>query len=255
MQGAAFEQGELVSLPAQAVSKLRAGAGLALSLPLVRRFAYLSHTLSPRLLGRVERRHWDGDASSFVAASAGLETSLGHGSIGAAAGRLWLAGGVAGDPSDPEPVAETNWSADARLLGLRLSARAEPQTQAAEGTARLRLGARSGTTFIGYAEARSDEPLTESNSQSGGELLPSFHELGGYDRAGLTTGAELTLNLWSVVALGGGVDLDPLAEELLALRSFARYRHACGCVALAGFGSKRVGRGGFDVGLSLDLMP
>ena len=44
-------------------------------------------------------------------------------------------------------------------------------------------------------------------------------------------------------------------EELLAVRSFARYRHGCGCLAVAAFGSKRTGRAGFDAGLTLDLMP
>jgi hypothetical protein len=39
------------------------------------------------------------------------------------------------------------------------------------------------------------------------------------------------------------------------VRSFARYRHACGCIALSAFGSTRRGRGGFDAGLALDLMP
>jgi hypothetical protein len=58
-----------------------------------------------------------------------------------------------------------------------------------------------------------------------------------------------------VVALGGGVDADPLDQDLLAVRSFARYRHACRCVAVAAFGSRRLGRGGFDAGLTLDLMP
>jgi hypothetical protein len=68
-------------------------------------------------------------------------------------------------------------------------------------------------------------------------VLPSFYELGGYDREGLTTGAELTVSLASVLLVGGGADADPITKELLAVRSFARYRHACGCVAVAVFGS------------------
>ena len=72
------------------------------------------------------------------------------------------------------------------------------------------------------------------------------------------TGAELTLAVASVLLVGAGADLDPAGDgdrRLLAARSFARYRHACGCVAVAAFGSARQGRGGFDAGLSLDLMP
>ncbi len=58
-----------------------------------------------------------------------------------------------------------------------------------------------------------------------------------------------------MLLVGGGADIDPIANELLAVRSFARYRHPCGCVAVAGFGSARKGRGGFDAGVALDLMP
>jgi len=55
--------------------------------------------------------------------------------------------------------------------------------------------------------------------------------------------------------LGGGVDADPLESELLGVRSFARYRHPCGCFAIAGMGSARQGRGGLDASLHVDLMP
>jgi hypothetical protein len=109
---------------------------------------------------------------------------------------------------------------------------------------------------VGYAEGRTDEASSLSSRQAGGDFLPAFHELGAYDRSGLTTGAELTLAIPATdVQLGGGADLDPLLEQLLAVRSFARYRHACACFAVAAFGSSRVGRGGFDAGLTLDLMP
>jgi hypothetical protein len=254
LEGAAFEQAELVSLPAQAVSKLRAGAGLSASLPLRRRFGSLSHVIAPKLLGRAERQFWDGEGSSFVLATAGVETALGR-ALRGAAGKLWIGGGLSGDAEDPEPVAESVWSADARWAGLRLSGVAEPRVRAAEGTAQLRLGARGGTHLMGYGQARTDQATALAESQAGGELLPSFHEGGAYDRSGVTTGATLTFDLWSVAQLGGGADLDPLEEELLAVHAFARYRHGCSCFAVAAIGSSRAGRGGFDAGLQLDLMP
>lgn len=254
VRAAGFEQAEVLSLPGQAASKLRAGAGLSLGLPLVRRFESATHSIAPQLLGRVERQFWDGTAATFALATAGVASALGSGPRGPA-GKVWLGAGLAGDPEDPALVTEASAGVDGRLLGLRLAAVAEPEPQAAEATARLRLGARSGTTLVGYAEARTERAPAAAAAQAGGDVLPAFHELGAYDRAGLTTGAELTLDLWSVVALGGGVDVDPLEQDLLAVRSFARYRHACRCVAVGGFGSRRLGRGGFDAGLSLDLMP
>lgn len=254
LRGGAFEQGELLSAPTQTLSRVRAGAGLSLSLPLLRRFQTVSHLVAPELLGRFERQHWDGRGENHLHTTAGLVTALGAGPR-AAAGRLRLAAGVAGAPDDVEPVAEASVSADARLLGLRLSGVAEPRERTAEATARLRFGARGGTTLTGYAEARTERAPAITPADATGDVLPSFHQLGAYDREGLTTGAELTLALASVLHVGGGADLDPLTEDVLAVRSFARYRHACGCIALAAFGSARRGRGGFDAGLALDLMP
>ena len=254
LRAAGFEQAELVSLPAQAVSKLRTGAGLSASMPLKRRYASFSHVVAPQVLARAERQYRDGESSDFVLATAGVETALGRGLRGAA-GKLWLGGGLAGDSQDPEPVAESVWSADSRWAGLRLSGVAEPRVRAAEGTAQLRLGARGGTNLIGYIEARTDEATSLAASQAGGELLPSFHEAGAYDRSGVTTGATLTFDFWSVAQVGGGADVDPISEQWLAVHAFARYRHGCSCFAVAAFGSSRSGRGGFDAGLSLDLMP
>jgi hypothetical protein len=250
-----FEQGEWVSRPSQAVGSFRAGAGARASLPLVRRFTTLAHLVEPGITGRVERRYWDGTASNLLVASGGIDTTLGTGPRGgAASGRF--AFGVAGEPKDElEPVGEATLGGDTRLLGLRLSGVADPQDRAAEATARLRLGARSGTTLTTYAEARTDDAPLLARGLAGGEVLPSFHELGGYDRAGLTTGGELGVRPWSSLLLGGGVDVDAWAEELLGLHAFARYRHDCGCFAVSAFGSSRVGRGGFDAGLSFDLMP
>jgi len=250
----AFEQSELLSGPAQTLSKLRAGAGLGWSLPLLRRYSTVTHLVSPEVLGRVERQYWDDTGESRVLALAGVTNAVGAGARGGAV-RIRVAAGWAGAPEALVPVTEAWLATDARWLGLRVTGLAEPSERAAEATARLRLGARGGTVLTGYAEARTERAPARSSAEAAGDVVPTFLELGGYDRAGLTTGAELSLALGSVVQLGGGADLDPLREELLAVRSFARYRHACGCIALAAFGSARQGRGGFDAGLALDFMP
>lgn len=250
----AFEHGELVSEPAQASFKLRAGAGLALSAPLVRRYESLTHLVSPELHGRFERRFWDGAADNRLLTTGGITTALGAGPRAGAA-RLRLATGVAGEPSDLTPLSLVALSADARLFGVRLAGVAEPRRRTGEASARVRLGARGGTTLIGYAEARTDRAPTFSAAEGQVDVIPTFQERGGYDRGGLSTGADLTLALASVLHVGGGAEADPLDQELLGVRAFARYRHACGCLALGAFGSKRSGRGGFDVGINLDFMP
>lgn len=250
-----FEQGEWLSLPGQAVGSFRAGAGARASLPLLRRFTSLSHVVEPGITGRIERRYWDGTASNLVVASGGIDTTLGSVPRGGAANAR-LAIGVAGQTDEQlEPVGEATLGSDTRLFGLRLSGVADPRDRAAEATARLRLGARSGTTLSGFAEARTDNAPLLGPGLAGGEVLPNFQELGAYDRAGLTTGGELGVRPWSSLLLGGGADVDAWAQELLGLHAFVHYRHECGCFAVAAFGSSRVGRGGFDAGLSLDLMP
>lgn len=256
-RGAAFEHAELLSQPEQALTRFRAGGGLALSLPLLRRFESVSHLIEPELSGRAERQYFSGDGESRVLATGGLTTALGSLGRGMAA-RLRVAGGAGGLADDVKPLALASLSADARVIGLRFSGVAEPEGRAAEGTARLRVGARGGTALIAYAEGRTQRVPVFTPSEATGDLVPTFHDLGALDREGLSTGADLTIALASALWVGGGADVDPSEKghaELLAVRGFARYRHACGCVALAAFGGKRQGRGGFDAGLSLDLMP
>ena len=250
----AFEQAELLSDPAQAISKLRAGAGLSLSVPLLRRFGAFSHLVSPELLGRVERQYWDGVGENRLLTTGGLTTALGSGPRGGAA-RLRVAGGFAGRPAELEPLTQATLSSDTRLFGVRVTGVGEPRSRAAEAIARLRLGARGGTSLTSYAEARTARAPATSATYETGDVVPTFQDFGLYDREGLTTGADLSIALASVLMVGGGADADPVEAELLAVRSFVRYRHACGCVAVGAFGSARKGRGGFDAGLSLDLMP
>ncbi|HVY27522.1 MAG TPA: hypothetical protein VHB79_13280 [Polyangiaceae bacterium] len=251
----AFEQGELLSEPHASASVLRVGAGAALSLPLAKRGDNFAHVIAPEALARFERGSWDGQLDNQLVATGGVSTAFGSVGRGAAA-RLQLAGGVAGRPESLEPLARATLASDARLIGLRVTGVGEPRTRAAETTARLRLGARGGTALTGYAEARTHRSPGTSPSYELNDVLPPFLDFGGYDREGLTTGGDLTLALApSVVWLGAGADVDPVAGELLAVRSFARYRHSCGCVAVSGFAARREGRGGFDAGLSLDLMP
>lgn len=249
-----FEQGELVSDPAQALFKLRTGAGLSLALPLLRRFGSWSHLVSPELSARFERRFWDGNSDNRLIATSGVTTALGAGPRAGAA-RLRLAAGVAGPPDDAAPVTLAAVSGDARYFGVRVAGVAEPRERAAEASARVRLGARGSTTLSGYAEARTRRAPRLTAAEAQVDVIPTFQELGAYDREGLSTGADLTLALASVLHVGGGVDADPVDQELLGVRTFARYRHSCGCFAVSAFGSKRSGRGGVDVGASLDFMP
>jgi len=252
-RAALFERAELTSAAALTDARLRAGTGLTVSLPLVRRTGDFAHLIAPEALARIELRRSGDRAERDWLATAGMTNSLGGVGRGGAA-RVQLAFGAGGRADQFEPLARAALGVDTRLLGLRATGVGEPRTRAAEGTARLRIGPRGGTNLTSYAEARTRGLPVVTPSYELFEILPPLLELGGYDRNGLTTGADISFWLAGVV-VGGGGDVDPMAKELLSVRSFARYRHRCGCVAVSGLVSSRKGRGGFDASLAIDLMP
>jgi hypothetical protein len=252
-RAALFEQAELASAAAIAEAQVRAGTGLAFSLPLVRRGSTFAHLIAPEALARVDIRRSNGRTEQGWLATSGLTSSLGSAGRGGA-GRAQVAFGVGGNVTQLEPLTRATLGVDTRLLGLRATGVGEPRTHAAEATARLRVGPRGGTNLTSYAEARTRGALVVPPSYELFEILPQLLDTGGYDRDGLTTGADVSFTLAGAV-VGGGGDVDPVAKQLLSLRSFARYRHRCGCIAVGGVVSSRKGRGGFDASLVLDLMP
>jgi hypothetical protein len=222
-------------------------------MPLVHRSGGFAHVISPEALARVELRRSREGANSEWLATSGLTSSLGAVGRGSA-GRAQLAVGVVGRGTDSEPVGRVTLGADAPLLGLRASGVGEPRTRSAEATARLRIGPRGGTNLTSYAEARTRRASVATPAPELFEILPPLLDFGGYDREGLTTGADISARFAGVV-VGGGGDLDPVAKELLSVHSFARYRHGCGCVAVSALVTSRKGRDGFDASLAVDLMP
>jgi hypothetical protein len=252
-RAALFERAELTSAAALADTRLHAGTGLAISLPLVRRTGGFAHLIAPEALARIDLRRMGERAERAWLTTAGMTNSLGSVGRGGAA-RVQLAFGAGGRAGQIEPVTRAALGVDTRLLGLRATGVGEPRTRAAEGTARLRIGPRGGTNLTSYAEARTRGLPVVPPSYELFDILPPLLELGGYDREGLTTGADISFWVAGVV-VGGGGDVDPIAKELLSVRSFARYRHRCGCFAVSGLVSSRKGRGGFDASLAVDLMP
>jgi hypothetical protein len=87
------------------------------------------------------------------------------------------------------------------------------------------------------APARAEEP-------SGGWLGTS----------GWSAAAELAVPI-SSVEIGAAIDDDLTSGSLLGARGWASYRHPCRCLGLDAFGARRMGRGGVDVWVSVDLAP
>jgi len=78
----------------------------------------------------------------------------------------------------------------------------------------------------------------------------------GHDDAGRIQVAKLYRTKTSTPeTLLSKVDYDLTGRQLLATWGGVGYRHACGCLAVAGFVGHRVARGGFDAWLGFDLAP
>jgi hypothetical protein len=106
--------------------------------------------------------------------------------------------------------------------------------------AALDVAGRSGASPLlarGLAPARADEP-------SGGWLVAS----------GWSLGAEVALP-FSSAEIGAAFDEDATERALLGARGWASYRHPCRCLGLGAFAARRIGRGGVDVWVSVDLAP
>jgi hypothetical protein len=143
--------------------------------------------------------------------------------------------------------------ADLELLGFSVDAASgvEPEETAAV-LAQLRLGSvRSWSLSVhveGTRSAGSDVRYVASDDM---EQLPFLRLVG----PGWSSGAQATLawTRWLSTAATAHYDLSD--RRLLAVGGGAAYRHPCDCLAVVAEGARRVGRGGLDVGLRLDLMP
>ena len=76
-----------------------------------------------------------------------------------------------------------------------------------------------------------------------------------YSIPGWTMAPQVDAALGEQLAVTYGMTTDLDREALLAQRAGAAYRHPCGCLAASAMTGWRVGRGGWDVTLMVDLMP
>ncbi len=189
----------------------------------------------------------------FVRVVGGVDSALGRfASRGAA--RITLRGGGVGPRDALRPLLAGKLLADTHAFAISTVAtwdaerRQEPTT-----LARLRLGSIDSLHLSTHAEGRGAVEPVLARWLSQDEL--SAPPLGWLDTSGWSGGGELGVPWTRALATTVGSEHDLRSGRLLAVRGSIGYRHPCGCLAAVAWAGKRVGRGGADAWLSVDLMP
>lgn len=236
-------------------------------LPLVRSFGAgpdpLRHRVEPFVNGGARAALHRGGRPAFdtlpapdeplLRVAAGLDTTLGRFAARDAL-RLTLLGGEVGPTEDLTALGSGRLIADTTLFGASVESTWDVDTTRQPTTlARLRLGRPDDVHVSGHVESRGDVEPVLARWLSADDF--SEPPLGWLSDSGVSAGGEIgvTWTRWLASSVGSEHDLS--ARKLLAVRGSIGYRHPCGCLAVLAWAGKRVGRGGADAWLSLDLMP
>jgi len=248
-----------------------AGTRLAASAPLARAFGVgsdpLVHRIEPFVDAGVRVAERRGDSSevfrALEAAPVG-RVALGSAGVASALGRygsrealeLELRGGALGDLDTErvEPALASELGADGEWVGARVESAARPDSaRELFASGRLRLGRADDLHVESHVTGGlADAPLGARallTDHFAGSVRPYLEQPGW--SAGARVGVPWTRQLASEVA----AEADATEARVLAWRAALGYRHPCGCFALLGRTGHRIGRDGFDVDVTLDLMP
>jgi hypothetical protein len=253
-------------------------ARLEVAAPFVHDFpgedAPLVHVIEPRLRGalvaaRTSGNYWSSTGrpiplvtGDVATASGGLRTAwgrlMGHagGSVEADAGAVGLveAGKIAEAVPEAVQVGRYRAAWSSRYFGL-----------GAEGGVRLR-GDR-GVVVVGRSRIGEQDGWHVQVRAAGREgveplfarvlAAPSAEEPSGgwLSQEGWTGAAEIAGELTRAVSARVSAEEDLTTRTLLQVRGALGYAHPCRCVSVDGFASKRLGREGVDVWVSIDLAP
>lgn len=239
-------------------SELRARAGL----PLLRRYTAFSHTLEPYAEAALLSGSRDATPEAVLLsdleappralfALGGLDSALGSNSERAAFD-LRLAGGIVKTAPDAQTVLAARTRVDAGVARVAAELRALPTSSAAELALRGELG-RPGSLRLGVhldgaaGDARAARGVFREDFAAPTALLLDRHGLGAGGRLSVPWGRSLSTEV--------GSDVDISVKRWLASSAAIAYRHPCRCLAVAFFGSRRLGRRGVDLGVNLELVP
>ena len=118
---------------------------------------------------------------------------------------------------------------------------------------KLRVGAEDDWHFmVKGAGRRGVDPILARALGAPSGTEPSG---GWFASEGWSAGGELfgTFSPSVSARLAGEGDLT--ARQLLQIRGVVGYAHPCRCISVDAFATRRLGRGGIDIGVSIDLAP
>ena len=161
--------------------------------------------------------------------------------------------GAVGDDRHVAPAIRARASADLLWLGLRAEfARVLGPSAQAGGAllANIRMGPASGLHLATHVAQRDgiDPILARALVDPSLEPAAGFLAAGGW-----TGGARAALPLGSRATASGGADADLGAHELVAALGSLEIHDPCRCVVVRASAAHRIGRGGVDVWVSVDL--
>jgi hypothetical protein len=184
-------------------------------------------------------------------AAAGWSNAVGRWGSQAAA-EADLVGGVVGSDEGAFPALRARAAAGGTWAGLRVDfARIVGST--ADGgafVAGARIGPAAGLHLAAHvAERDGIDPLI-ARALVDAPLEPASGFLAG---PGWTGGARLAVPIGSRITTRGGADVDLDAQELVAAAFSLELHDPCNCVVVRATASHRIGRGGVDAWLAVDL--
>jgi hypothetical protein len=235
------------------------------SLPLVRRFGSWLHSVSPGLEGSWATAHaeqtidstpWlgrpiDADADASVIALASLESALSQ-SESRSGGDVRLGAGLAGPMTRPRAVLSARARADARWGRLSARTHVVASSLASDVLVRAEVGSEQTVRVSLLADGRRADARLARGLWAEDWTLGATPLL---DVAGWTTGARLSVPWTRSFETQAGADYDVSAERWLGASAAVAYRHPCRCAALSLWGSRRLGRRGYDAAFSVELVP
>ena len=158
-----------------------------------------------------------------------------------------------GGASRVEGALRARISIEASVLSLRADAARVIAAAASRGgafSAYARVGPRSGLHAGAHVAERDGVDPVLARALVDPTLEPAS---GFFVATGWTGGADAGVPLGSRVTVRAGADADLSARELVAVGGALEVHDPCGCVVVRANAAERIGRGGVDVWLSIDL--
>lgn len=242
---------------------LRSELRQRLGVPLTRRYTAVVHALEPFVEAALSSgvRSDDGPTTAFsdllppsrgLLALAGVDTALGA-PLGRRAGELSVAAGTLSDAgSEVLGVVAGRARIDAGSVRGAFDARWLPSESASELSVRAQARTAEGVQ-VGLSLASAVRDARAAASFWSDDFLRPKGAL--LAASGVTAGARLGIPWASRILTEVGADVDISEKRWLSSSAALGYRHSCRCLSMLASASRRLGRKGFDLGVSVELVP